>query len=86
MSTPSSGSVYSIVVGFDDSPLAERAFLEALKIAERTPRAEIHVVTVSQTVVDGLGVPGFASATSEETARKNLEVRIGATLAQGASR
>jgi nucleotide-binding universal stress UspA family protein len=65
-----------IVVGFDFSPLAERAFEQALELASRAP-TDIHVVTVAQTDGALVRLPGEAEPVSEELARETVRLRVG---------
>jgi nucleotide-binding universal stress UspA family protein len=67
---------YEIVVGFDLSPLAERALEEALEIATRRAPSELHVVTVAQTVGTLVRLPGEADSLSEELAREAVRLRV----------
>jgi len=67
---------YEIVVGFDFSPLAERAFEEALDIAERRAPAELHVVTVAQPAGVLVRLPGEAEPVADEIARETVRLRI----------
>ncbi len=67
---------YKIVVGFDSSELAARAFDEALAaVAHRAP-AEIHVLTVADPVGELVRLPGEADAMAEDLAREAVRGRI----------
>jgi nucleotide-binding universal stress UspA family protein len=67
---------YGIVVGFDLSPLAERALEEAIGIATRRAPSELHVVTVAQPVGTLVRLPGEADSLSEELARESVRLRV----------
>jgi nucleotide-binding universal stress UspA family protein len=67
---------YEIVVGFDLSPLADRALEEAIGIARRRAPAELHVVTVAQPSGTLVRLPGEADALSEELARETVRLRV----------
>ncbi len=77
---------FEIVVGFDFSPLAERAFEEALEIAEKRAPAELHVVTVAQPAGMLVRLPGEADGISEELARETVRLRIGQILEEHRAR
>jgi nucleotide-binding universal stress UspA family protein len=74
--TPPAAKRYEIVVGFDLSPLAERALEEAIGIATRRAPSELHVVTVAQPVGTLVRLPGEADSLSEELARESVRLRV----------
>jgi nucleotide-binding universal stress UspA family protein len=80
LETPPIRKTYQIVVGFDFSELAERAFEEALAIAAHSAPTEIHVITVAQASGPLIRLPGEAEPISEELARETARLRIAALV------
>jgi len=78
----SAGKPYEIVVGFDFSPLAERALEEALDIADRRAPAELHVVTIAQPAGLLVHLPGHAEPLSEDLAREAVKARVAALVTE----
>lgn len=75
-STGAIAKKYQIVVGFDLSPLAERALEEAIGMAGRRAPAELHVVTVAQPSGTLVRLPGDADALSDDLAREAVRLRV----------
>jgi nucleotide-binding universal stress UspA family protein len=73
---------YEIVVGFDFSELSERAVEEALNLASRHRKAELHVVTVADVSGSMINLPGEPSPLPDEEAQDRVRLRI-ARLVEG---
>lgn len=79
---------YRIVVGSDFSELGDRAVVEALKLCEAHPHADLHVITVGSEAPAGVRMPGheprvLSLEDAREAARSRVESLVEQYLAAG---
>lgn len=79
---------YRVLAACDFTPLGNRVVIEALRLCEAHPRAELHVVSVAAEHARGLMLPGqraqvMSNQDAQEFARQHVAMLVDEYMAQG---